>query len=304
MSAGLNVTDQLNSWCNPHGHIVVEGLVGQICFPTDIDSLDQQDRHELSRLRPEFSALLLGHRVHFWCVGRADHRAGIAHNRELGLRRAVAVKRHLDTMFRGARFYSAAEVSTRGELDAAFPLPTQKQLALDRRVDVFVNILRRLPRSVRLNMIQIVGRIPPAIDITELMNPARHPNEWLPASRTDEPVEGTRADRVTLVARLAQYANQVTVEANIRIGLEEVRPVVAFKLMDARGGILVVACIDVTTQGEVSVGRVAYVADDDRIFATPEEAVRHWQRQARLDAPTARPPFGRVEYRLFWATRR
>jgi hypothetical protein len=54
----------------------------------------------------------------------------------------------------------------------------------------------------------------------------------------------------------------------------------------------------------VSVGRVAYVADDDRIFATPEEAVRHWQRQARLDAPTARPPFGRLEYRLSWATKR
>ena len=298
------MTYQLNSWCNPHGHIAVEGLVAQICFPTDIDSLDQQDRHELSRLHPEFGVLLLGHRVHFWCVGRADHRAGGAHNRDLGLRRAVSVKRHLDTMFRGARFYSAAEVSTRGELDAAFPFPTHKQLALDRRVDVFVNILRRLPRSLRLNMIQIVGRIPPEIDIIELMNPARHPNEWLPASRTDEPVEGTRADRVTLVARLAQYANQATVEANIRIGLEEVRPIVAFKLMDASGGILVVACIDVTTQGEVSVGHVLYVADDNLVFATPAEAVRYWRRQPRHDAPTARPPFGRLEYRLFWATRR
>lgn len=299
------MTDQLNSWCNPHGHIVVEGLVGQICFPTDIDSLDEQDRHELSRLRPEFSALLLGHRVHFWCVGRADHRAGMVHNRELGLRRAIAVKRHLDAMFRGARFYSAAEVSTRGELDAAFPFPTQKQLALDRRVDVFVNILRRLtPRSLQLNMIQIVGRIPPAIDIVELPNPARHPNDWLPASRTDEPADGSPGARVALLTRGAQYANQIRVEADIRSGLEEVHPVVAFKLMDARGGILIVACIDVTTQGEVSRGRVAYVADDNVVFATPAEAVRHWQRQPELVGPTAQPPFGRLDYVLFWATRR
>lgn len=300
----MDMTDQLNSWCNPHGHAVVTGLVGQICFPTDVDTLDGQDRHELSRLQSEFSALLLGHRVHFWCVGRADHRGGTAHNRDLGLRRAVAVKRHLDAMFRGARFYSAAEVETRGELDAAFPLPVDKQLALDRRVDVFANLLRRLPRVVRLDMVPILGRIPPEIDITELQPEAGDPTEWMPVSRTDTPIEGTTADRVALLPRVFQYMNQGTVEGDLRLRIEELRPVVAFKLMDESGGVLIVACIDVTTQGEASVALLRYVAEENPIFATPEEALRRWRRQPRHDAPNARPPFGRLEYRFFWATRR
>lgn len=294
---------QLPSWCDPFGSRRVEGLVGQIYFPTDGSELDGQDRAELAKLRSEFSTILLGRRVHFWCVGHADERARMTYNRDLAQRRADVVKRHLDSFFHGARNYSAAGSYSRGELEAHFPVPSQQQMASDRRVDVFTSLLRQRP-PLQLDLISILGRRPPTVSIQEVHSGETDPNAWSPASRTDESVGTSRGDRISLIPRGLQYVNQITVEANIRARLEEIRPIVAFRLMDhARGGVLIVAEIDVTEHSGATVGIVRQVYDYPGVFNRPNDAIGRWRREPLLVAPMSRD-FGRMEYRFFWATRR
>lgn len=151
---------QLRSWCDPYGHRQVAGLVGQLYFPTDIAVLDSQDLAELSKLQRPFSVLLIGRRVHFWCVGHADHRFRWNHNKELAGRRANSVKEILDQLFRDMRFYSGAALTSRGEMEANFPAPSSQQMASDRRVDLFSSTLPNRP-PIELPMLQIVGRFPP-----------------------------------------------------------------------------------------------------------------------------------------------
>jgi hypothetical protein len=101
--------------------------------------------------------------------------------------------------------------------------------------------------------------------------------------------------------------NQASVDSAIEEGLEHIRPIVAWRMMDhARGGILIVAGIDVRDDGRTSAGQVLYVTDyAAAVFAEPSHAIGRWRGESHLgDVPSARPLYGRIEYRYYWATRR
>lgn len=306
---------QLESWCNPYGHSDMVGLLGQIQFATDEDQLDQQDLSELSRLSGPFSIVLLGRRVHMWCVGHADHRARTEYNQNLGLRRAQSVQQALLRMFGHNRFFSVAPVESRGENQAHWPTPNREQMAEDRRVDVFTSTIPNRP-PLRLPMEQIFGRLPPEIQIREVYDTAGGPSNWTPATRTSRPVspsntntpgDSTRNHPAAVIPGGLRLANQASIEERIGHGLDEIQPIVRWRLMDhGSGGVLIVAAIDVRQQGGQEARQVMYVRDyGPHVFAEPGHAIGHWRRQPLgFEAPIAPPPYGRKEYRFFWATRR
>ncbi len=306
----MSEPDQRPTWCIPYGSRRVEGLIAQVHFATDGGQLDQQDTAELGKLVSPYSVLLLGCRVHFWCIGHTDHRGDLDYNHGLGRQRADAVRMKLDAMFGNAMLYSAASIVSLGEVDAHWPLPSNEQMAADRRVDVWSNRVPNRP-PLRLPMQQIVGRLPPAIQIREIPSDSQSPTRWMPASRTDEPapLSNPAGDRtmnhpIAILPAALQLANQASVELRLLEELDGVRPMVAWRMMDhATGGILIVAVLEILQHSGVSSGSLRYVYDCEGEFAEPGHAMAYWRRQPRLDAPSVMPCFGRIEYRFFWATR-
>ena len=300
---------QGDSWCDPNGSRKVRGLVARILFPTDGATLDRTDIAALRRLRGPYQILMLGHRIHFWCVGHADMRASDRHNLELGESRANAVRRQLDEIFGRNRFYSGSAIESQGRRQAHTGAPSREQMAGDRRVDIFTCRLPRRP-PIKLPMEQILGRLPPRIRIREVYDRLRYPANWTPASRTSTamPFKNLPGNRVlnspySVIPAAMQLANQYVVERAIETGLEELRSIVSCSLMDHRsGGVLIVAAIDVRKSNGNAAGYVLYVSDFCGVYRNPREAIARWRGQPRLEAPSAPPPFGHIDYRFFWAT--
>lgn len=301
---------QGDSWCDPNGSREVRGLVARILFPTDGATLDKKDIAVLRRLRGPYQIMMLGHRIHFWCVGHADFRAGDRHNLELGQSRAIAVRRQLDEIFGLNRFYSGSAIESRGRQHAHRESPTREQMAQDRQVEIYASRLPRRPPT-DLPMERIIGRRPPRIQIREVHDRVRGPTNWGLASRTSNVIKlnSLPGDRLTnspvaIIPTVMQLTNQLVVERAIESGLQDMRPIASWSLMDHKsGGVLIVAAIDVRKAADSVAGKLLYVTDLCGVYRNPNEAIGRWRGQPRLEAPSAPPPFGQIDYRFFWATR-
>jgi len=130
---------QEKSWARIEGVAGHPGLVAQIFFAFDSDRLDSSDQRVLAGLAQGYQLHLLGHRIELTFVGHADQRGNVGYNRELGFRRARAVKMYIDKILGSGRFslYSSKDALSRGALDAAHGHVTASRMALDRRVDIF-----------------------------------------------------------------------------------------------------------------------------------------------------------------------
>lgn len=137
---------------DPHRAIGHKGqgyLVGIVFFPFDSADLDARDKEELNKLYRAYSKFLLKWEIQFTFIGYADYRGNKKYNRRLGIRRAQAVKKHLDGMFRRFANYSGEGAMSWGEALAAQPTrgkkPSRDRMALDRSVHI---IASRPPRRV------------------------------------------------------------------------------------------------------------------------------------------------------------
>jgi hypothetical protein len=135
---------QRPSWIDTRGYFrgkalsFPEGwLIGQIHFPTAGHELDADDTTVLDALVSEYSpTMLTGQRHRFAFVGHADHRSySQGGNDQLGLNRAAAVKRYVDSRMQGLTGF-VSEAKTRGAQDAK-KTKVPDELAADRRVDIF-----------------------------------------------------------------------------------------------------------------------------------------------------------------------
>ena len=68
------------------------GIIGQIYFPTDVDTLDDTDMALLEQIVLAYPPVINVRRVHFELYGHADHRFTKEHNQKLSERRAARVK--------------------------------------------------------------------------------------------------------------------------------------------------------------------------------------------------------------------
>ncbi len=300
---------QATSWAEPKGNPDTPGLIAQVYFPFDSAALDAQDRAELRKLH-HYSMLLMGcRRIHFRCVAHTDHRGDLGYNHNLASRRARAVCEILDQMLGTSTYYSSSATS-RGAEESQWPLPSQQQMASDRRVDVFSS---RLPsRVIRLREIGVQGRPLPNVQYREIHTRIDAPNLSLGG---DRPIDA--------VADIDRLWNSGTVSASIQSELADITPNIRWRLIDhATGGILVVAAVEVRTQGDVSRVELRYVQDFQGVFAAPEHAIGRWRSQPSLDAPrvdspsrqigsqpsldsppVANSPNVRLQYQFFWFTR-
>lgn len=275
---------QLQSRCNPYGITPNTGLIGQIYFVTDSDTLDARDQTTMNTLRPFSMFFLGGQRIHMWCKGYADHRWRVTYNQDLGQRRANTVQQHLNRMFRNAYFTSSA--ISLGEDLAYAPQPSETEMASDRRVDIFVNRIPDRP-PIRLPNQHIFGRIPPEIQIEEVFNTITAPQQL----------------DISLEGALSQ-ANKASVESRIQEELDRLRSIISFRMINhSRGGILVVAVIKVVTRGGQSAGEVVGVFDHTGIYKTAQDGIGHWRSHPGLIHTNDVPPFEHTELRYFWATR-
>jgi hypothetical protein len=125
--------DQLPSITKEH---LIQGdcILGMIFFRTDESSLDTSDVGELDKLLKELERLReTGHVLQLEVIGWADPRHTAKHNQELSLRRAEAVKAHLED---GLGASGLVEVVAAGEgpiSEKSGPLA----LAAFRRVEIF-----------------------------------------------------------------------------------------------------------------------------------------------------------------------
>jgi len=224
------------------------------------------------------------------------------------MRRAVHTQNHIDGIFSSHWMYSSATTRSEGELQAHFGAASDDEMASDRRVDIFVNRLSNRP-PLRLPMQHIAGRLPPELDIREVVQ-GSGPTNWTLATRTSDPPTSTQPGQtpghpVAIISRGLRLANQAAIEERVVSGINDVRPIVAWQMIDhGRGGSLIVAAIDVREHAGQTAGRVMYVRDHPNVFAKPQDAIGNWRSLPRLESPTARAPYGRIEYRFFWATRR
>jgi hypothetical protein len=75
---------QDTSWTDIRGVPDSPGLVAQVFFATDSDTLDPQDTGVLGRLAQEYQIPLLGNRIELMCIGNADRCGGAGYNLALG----------------------------------------------------------------------------------------------------------------------------------------------------------------------------------------------------------------------------
>ncbi len=155
---------QRNSIYYPNGHPRNHAIIASVYFPYEADRLDGGDRGILNQVSNRYNMILLGRRVSFTFVGFADYRGTRSFNINLGNRRAVSVKNYLDSRLGQNRFYSSYAAVSRGEEDAYQNHPSQEQMALDRRVDVWCSWVHR--RVVVNEPILVQGTIPQVRRVT------------------------------------------------------------------------------------------------------------------------------------------
>ena len=148
---------QLASWFDSKGanEAVSPGVIAQIYFRTNEVKLDAADRRALESLVAYVRyRLAREERVELAIVGHADHRGGATYNQKLGLERAKAVARELNTelhydRLQYHRFFSGFTGVSSGETYAVQRSREAVTLAADRRVDVWLTNpfyrLRELP---------------------------------------------------------------------------------------------------------------------------------------------------------------
>jgi hypothetical protein len=149
---------QETSWTNIHGTEQYPGLVGQVFFATDSDTLDSQDRNILRQLVRAYGPHLLGRRVELMCIGNADRRGGRRYNLQLGQRRAEAVQRYFNQQLGDRPLFSCHRALSHGERNAAQNAPSAARMAEDRRVDIFSSFIPE--RRIVLPPIRITAAPP------------------------------------------------------------------------------------------------------------------------------------------------
>ena len=131
-------------------------------------------------------------------------------------------------------------------------------------------------------------------------NSASAPN-WSLAGRTDEPVSSRGEEAAAVVQRLSQALNSHFVNYRIQGRKRELQPVLEQIFENhARGGVLVVACIEIRRAGEMEASLFRYMTWTQGVYRIPDHAIGRWRREPRLESPTNG---GRMEYRFFWVTR-
>src|SRR6188472_1932619 len=97
------------------GRTSEKSLIAIIRFSTDRAEIDDAGLRVLSTLFSNFRILLNDYRVQFTCLGLADRRASFMHNVNLGMRRAVEVKNHIDRVFGFLPNYTGVAAYSLGE---------------------------------------------------------------------------------------------------------------------------------------------------------------------------------------------
>lgn len=120
------------------------GLVARIYFPTNITTLDDQDREVLARVVDHYRILFLGNSIHFDVVGTADWRP--ADNSRLARERAESVRQYLDNAFlRNSAGYSCSS-SGIGTIGTPEDGRTAEELSEFRRADI-ITMFRHIRRD-------------------------------------------------------------------------------------------------------------------------------------------------------------
>jgi hypothetical protein len=131
-------------------------------------------------------------------------------------------------------------------------------------------------------------------------NSAAAPN-WTLAGRTDEPVSSRGEGAAAVVQRLSQALNSHSVNYRIQRRKRELQPILEQIFGNhARGGVLVVACIEIRRTGEMEGSLFQYMTTFTGVYRIPDHAIGRWRREPRLESPANG---GRMEYRFFWVTR-
>jgi hypothetical protein len=296
-------------WCDPHGDRLgrgARGIVGEIFFDVDLDVLNGTAPQELQKLS-RLSMVTLGHPLMIMCVGHADHRASCNYNSDLGKRRANRVKSALEGILASSRNLTI-QADSLGEKKALQPsdtrpnLPSEYEMAFDRKVVIYSNyILGHGP--IRLDPVQIFGRLPPRIRFVEV-NPSA-PNWSIPArphapATTPGEAFGRAADGI------ARHANSGAVQHRINEEIEAIRPTIAYDMINhARGGILVVMVCHTQTVGAQGT-MFGHSEIQPGVFANPRDAISVFQSRRRaedhLDASSS-DPYVERSFRYYWATR-
>jgi hypothetical protein len=118
------------------GRTTEKSLIAIIRFSTDSSQIDNNGLRVLSTLFSNFRIILDDYRVQFTCLGLADRRGPFMYNIDLGLRRAVEVKNHIDRVFGFLPNYTGIAAYSLGELEANQFAKKQAELALDRQVKI------------------------------------------------------------------------------------------------------------------------------------------------------------------------
>lgn len=124
-----------------HNNNSNEQVIAEIYFPTDSDTIDMQDKTVLNNLCANLKTLDLkvGCFGDVWVVGGADHRGSANHNMNLGVRRAEAVRKHIQAQgFNGRRLDASSVGNTHAAKPTKHRSVSAAQLAKDRRVDVIL----------------------------------------------------------------------------------------------------------------------------------------------------------------------
>lgn len=119
-----------------YGRTTEKSLIAIIRFSTDRSQIDDNGLRVLSTLFSNFRIILDDYRVQFTCLGLADRRGDFMYNIDLGMRRAVEVKKHIDRVFGFLPNYTGIAAYSLGELEANQLAKTQADLALDRQVKI------------------------------------------------------------------------------------------------------------------------------------------------------------------------
>lgn len=134
-------TKQAPSWTSGYGQKSKNKIVGQIFFPYNSSSLDDNDRRCLEALADFFSSLALRKQVKLQFCGHCDYRGGDEYNRRLARKRAQTVQSFVRSRMlsdRRPRFFTSTSIS-HGETFAG------KNMDYDRRVDIISSFVPKPP---------------------------------------------------------------------------------------------------------------------------------------------------------------
>lgn len=134
---------QASSWTSAYGGR--NDLVGQIYFPFDSSSLDENDKLSLNFMTEQMSSMALSQMVKLKFFGHCDSRGSDEYNRKLALRRASAVQEYVRgrvLVDRRTRFFTSTAIS-RGEQFAGADMDA------DRRVDIISSDVPKPPPGVK-----------------------------------------------------------------------------------------------------------------------------------------------------------